>query len=185
MNKKSASNSIERYLKEHFIKYIKDFEDGTERITMVFSGFDNCPNNALEACIYFFNDSMECRVYYTETGAELLANSSYKQDIYRLMNFINARIFPTTPNDGILYKPSYMYSPKVYVTEDDCWDITLTTIIPYDFYELAPIETADYLTVVCPEVLNELSAPIFFTILGKMTVENAIELIKSTILNEE
>ena len=32
MNKKSALTSIENYLKEHFIKYIRDCEDGTERI---------------------------------------------------------------------------------------------------------------------------------------------------------
>lgn len=81
------------------------------------------------------------------------------------MNSINTRVFPTTPNDGVggmLYKLSYMFSPKIYVTEDDCWDITLTIITPYDFYELAPIETANYLTVSCPELLGQLSGPIFF-----------------------
>ena len=32
MNKKSALTAIEKYLKEHFIKYFRDSEDGTERI---------------------------------------------------------------------------------------------------------------------------------------------------------
>ena len=187
MNKKSALTAIENYLKGHFIKYIKDYEDGTERITMVFAGYDKCPDKIIEACIYFFQDSMECRVYYDETGATLLSQSNYKQEVYRLMNFINARIFPTTPNDGMggmLYKASYMYSPRIYVTEDNCWDITFTTIIPYDFYELAPIETADYLTVSCPELLNQLSGSIFLTALGKITVDDAIKMIKSSILKE-
>ena len=188
MDNRLALTSIEKYLKEHFIKYIRDCEDGTERITMIFKGYDKCPDEIIEACIYFFSDSMECRVYYSETGARWVSESEFKQDTYRLMNFINARIFPTTPNDGMggmLYKSSHMYAPRMYVTEDDCWDITLTTIIPYDFYELAPLETADYLTVSCPELLNQLSSSIFLTLLGKITVDEAIRKIKSSILKEK
>ena len=63
---------IEKYLKEHFIKYFRDSEDGTERITMIFKGYDKCSDEIIEACIYFFSDSMECRVYYNETGAILI-----------------------------------------------------------------------------------------------------------------
>lgn len=51
MNKKSALTAIEKYLKEHFIKYIRDCEDGTERITMIFKGYDKCPDEIIEACI--------------------------------------------------------------------------------------------------------------------------------------
>lgn len=63
MNKKSALTAIEKYLKEHFIKYFRDSEDGTERITMIFKGYDKCSDEIIEACIYFFSDSMECSVY--------------------------------------------------------------------------------------------------------------------------
>lgn len=188
MNKKTAVISIEKYLRRHSIKYIKDVEYGTERLTMIFKGYDKCPGEIIEACIYFFSDSMECRVYYGETGARWISESEFKQDIYRLMNFINARIFPQTPNDGMggrLYKSSHMYAPRIYVTEDDRWDITLTTVIPYDFYELAPIETADYLTVSCPALLDQLSSSIFLTSLGKITVDDAIREIKSSILKEK
>ncbi|WP_248621327.1 hypothetical protein [Enterococcus cecorum] len=188
MNKKTAVISIEKYLRRHLIKYIKDVEYGTERLTMIFKGYDKCPGEIIEACIYFFSDSMECRVYSNEIGARWVSESKYKQDIYRLMNFINARIFLTTPNDGLggmLYKPSNLYTPKIYITEDEHWDITLTTVIPYDFYELAPIETADYLTVSCPELLNQLSGPIFLTLFGKITVDEAIREIKSSILKEK
>ena len=54
-----------------------------------------------------------------------------------------------------------------------------------DFYELAPVETADYLTVSCPELLNQLSSSIFLTLLGKITVDEAIREIKSSILKEK
>ena len=55
MNKKSALTAIEKYLKEHFIKYFRDSEDGTERITMIFKGYDKCSDEIIEACIYFFS----------------------------------------------------------------------------------------------------------------------------------
>ncbi len=35
------------------------------------------------------------------------------------------------------------------MTEDGCFDITLTTIICNDFYEVAPLETEDYITAYC------------------------------------
>ena len=39
---------------------------------MIFKGYDKCSDEIIEACIYFFSDSMECRVYYNETGAILI-----------------------------------------------------------------------------------------------------------------
>ena len=36
---------------------------------MIFKGYDKCSDEIIEACIYFFSDSMECRVYYNETSA--------------------------------------------------------------------------------------------------------------------
>ena len=146
---------------------------------MVFTGYKNVPEQVIESCIYFFSDGMEVRIYYGLTGSKCISESENKQDLYRLLNYINAKVFLTTPNDGmggILYKPSYMYSPKIYITEDGFWDLTLTTVIPYDFYELAPLETMDYLTVSCPSYLNQLSVPIFLLAIGKITVEYAMEM---------
>lgn len=185
---KNSKRMIEKYLKQHFFKYVKDIEDGTERISIVFNGYDCCPDSIIESCIYFNSDSMECRTYYSQSCAKWCAESSYRQDLYRLLNFINARVFPTTPDDGIggmLYKPSYLYSPRMHITEDGCFDVTLTTIIPYDFFDVAPLETLDYLTVSCPELLNKLSLPIFSILLGKWYIISAISYIKTVVLMED
>ena len=77
----------------------------------------------------------------------------------------------------ILCSPSYMYSPRIYITEDGFWNLMLATVIPYDFYERAPLETMDYLIVSCPLCLNQFSVPIFLLALDKITVEHAIEMI--------
>ena len=39
-----------------------------------------------------------------------------------------------------------LYTPRIYLTADGRFDITITTIIPYDFFGLAPLETLDYIT---------------------------------------
>lgn len=57
-----------------------------------------------------------------------------------------------------LYEPHMLYNPRIYVTEDGCFDIMITTIINYDSWETAPGETADYFTAYCPELLDRLAS---------------------------
>lgn len=187
MTKTKTIKSIKEYLKQHFIKFLEDHDGETERITMVFTGYDNCPDNAVEACIYFFGDSMECRVYYSETGAECCKQSANRLDLIRVLNFINARVWPLTANDGVeglLYSSSHLFAPRFYITEDDYFDITATTLIPYDFYEVAILETNDFITVSLPTLLDELSNPIFSCLNGNISSEQAIAYIKKEILSE-
>ena len=80
--------------------------------------------------------------------------------------------------------PSCLYTPRIYLTEDGGYDITLTSVIPYDFYELAPLETEDYITACCPELLNGLSPAIFGVLLGNLDVEQAIQYVRKNILYE-
>lgn len=81
-----------------------------------------------------------------------------------------------------LYKPHMLYTPRLYLTADECYDITITTIINYDFYEVAPVETADYLTAYCPELLDKLSPAIYGVLLGQLTVDEAIGYIRKEII---
>lgn len=79
--------------------------------------------------------------------------------------------------DGALYVPSTLYTPRIFIKENDCFDITLTTIINYDFYKLAPLETEDYITAYCPDLLNKLSPVIFSLLLGKINLQQAMHYI--------
>lgn len=105
----------------------------------------------------------------------------------RFLNFCNARIWPCTDDgmSGKLYNPNYLQTPRFYITEDDSYDITMTNMIPYDFYEVAPLETEDFLTAACPDLLNKLSVSIFFLLLGRISTEQAISNVKIDILGEE
>ena len=70
------------------------------------------------------------------------------------------------------------------MTADGCCDITITTMIAYDFFKLAPIETLDYLTAYCPELLDRLTLPIYGVLLGKETAAWAIAYIRRELLEE-
>lgn len=74
-----------------------------------------------------------------------------------------------------------LYTPRICMTEDDCCDIVITTIIPYDFREVAPLETADYLTAYCPELLDGLTCDIFGVLIGKTTAGEAIRSVERNI----
>ena len=187
MNKAEAYNKITYYLKAHFIKFYQDDYENTKRLIMAYSGYAHCPDMALESCIYFHSDCMECRVYYTELGANICKNSAHQAELYRLLNHINATIWPCTSDGtgGEFYQPYHLHTPRIYVTEDNCYDITATTIIPYDFYDVASLETEDYMTACIPELMDKLSPAIFGVLGGKITAKDAIEYVKTTILNED
>lgn len=185
MDRAQAIGKFEHYLKAHNLKYSKSVDNGGALITMAFPA-PECPGQWLEACAWFYRDGMEARVYYSQSGANFCRESKHRDELFRLLNFINARVFLSASDgfNGKIYAPHMFYTPRFYMTEDDCFDITMTTMIPYDFYELAPLETADYITMFCVEMLKGLSLPIFFLLGGKWTVEESIARIKREMLEE-
>lgn len=97
-----------------------------------------------------------------------------------LLNFINAGSFhPAAAADICCTARTSLYTPRIYLTADGCFDITITTIIPYDFFGLAPLETLDYITICCPELLDRLALPIYCVLLGKETADGAISHIEN------
>ena len=71
------------------------------------------------------------------------------------------------------------------MTEDDRHDITMTGIIPYDFFEVAPLETEDFLTASLPELMNALSPAIFLLLLGEIDLSQAKRIVDRDVLGEE
>lgn len=184
MKNVEVSHQIENYLKAHNISYTQDIDSGAPRMNILYTNCAFCPDRMLEGCIWFYKDSMEARTYFNQNSAEWCRTSSHIPELMRLLNFINARVWPST-SDGMgnsLYMPSSLYTPRIYLTEDSSYDITLTSVIPYDFYELAPLETEDYITACCPDLLNDLSPAIFGVLLGNLDVEQAIQYVRKNIL---
>ncbi len=186
MNSYKSKKLIVDYLHSHNIRFTENLDNTVPRITMVFTGYDSCPGKIIESCIWFYEDDMEARIYYSELGAKICKESTHIEGLMRLFNFIHARVFPCTSDGmgGSLYAPHHLYTPSIYVTEDDCYDITLTTFINNDFFEVAPLETEDYITAACPELMGSLAPAIFGLLLGKINTDVAIEYVKKEILHE-
>lgn len=180
MLRTDAQIRLSTYLKSHFIYFETDFCAGTPRFTLMFKNCNNCPDKILESCVYFYQDCMEVKTYFTQNAASWC--KEYQQNIHmimRLLNYINATVWMGSSDgaNGLLYNPSILYTPRIFISEDECYDITITTIINYDFYEVAPLETEDYITAYCPDLLDKLSLAIFPLLLGKITLHQAIQYI--------
>lgn len=84
-----------------------------------------------------------------------------------------------------MYFPHHLHTPRFYLTEDGGYDLTSTTVIDYDYFEVAPLETEDFITAALPELLDKLSIPVFSLILGEWSIDESIKYIKEKILEDE
>lgn len=184
--KREAARCVKDYLKERMIPYEADIDTGILRLTMTLKA-ENCPGRILECCIWFFEDSMEVRVYYGEMGAGICRESGRIADLYRLLNFINARVWVRCSDgaDGVFYAPDERYTPRFYLTEDDRFDITATTMIPYVLFDDQRLMTMDYITASIPELMDKLSPALFRMLTGLIDVQKAIMTIKKAINKEQ
>lgn len=189
MNKNEVKSQIRGWLKgqirghlngwRHRIEYVEDIDMTTkaDRLTIVYRDYPMAPDQLIESCIYFAPDVMEVRVYYSETAAKWCKESPYKAELFRLFNYINAAVWPVNMvGDG-----RDLYDFRLYMTEDDCCDITVTTVINYDFYTVKPRDAVYFLTTDLPDLMNQLSLPIFSTMAGEMTAEEAIAWVKENV----
>lgn len=184
MAKKQVLQHFTAYLDSHHINYSTTIDEGSIQYNMVYPAI-TAPNKQVESCIWFHDDDAECRVYYSCIGSEVCKSSSHINDLYRLLNFINASVYLCCGNKHGLYEPKMLYTPRIYLSEDGCFDIMITTIINYDFYEVAPLETADYITAFCPQCLDLFTHPIFGVLADIISVDKAIELIKERLKRME
>lgn len=179
-------SKITSYLKQHNLYFEADLMEGIPRITMVFKNCDRCPDYITEGCIWFYEDFMEVRVYYSKLGAEICQKSKYLFELYRLLNYINARLWVSVSDglEGALYQSQYLISPRFYVTEDEMQNITATMLIPYTHFELDILEMEDFITAALPGLLDDLSIPVFLLLEGRITAEEAIDMVRSDIIGE-
>lgn len=179
-------SEISMYLKSHNIYFEECRKEDTPYITMAFKKCDRCPGHITEGSIYFYEDCMEARVYYSELGAKCCRESKNQFELYRLINYLNAKVWPRVKDgmDGTLYRSEHLVTPRFCLTEDGCRDITTIMAIPYSHFELDVLEIEDYITAALPDLLDSLSAPIFLLLMGEINIEDAIRLVDTEILGK-
>lgn len=182
MEKNEVISRIETYLKVNNIPYIEDSDNGIPRITMIYHGYEKCPDEVIESCIWFYDSEMEVRIYYDENASNFCKNSQNIQELYRLLNYINAKVWTRTTRN--IFKNQHLYTSRIYLSEDNSYDIMMTTVINYDFFYLKEFDTLDYITIYCPKLMNELSPIIFGILLDNLTNNEAIAIIENNIIQE-
>lgn len=175
-----VKRDISTYLRSHNIYFETDEFEGIPHITMMFKNCDRCPGHITKGSIYFYDDCMEARVYYSEVGTRICKESKNLSDLYRLMNFLNAKIWTRVQDgmNGTLYRSDHLITPRFCITEDGKLDITTIMAISYLHFKLDPLQIEDYITAALPSLLDSLSGPIFALLLGHITKEQAINIIE-------
>lgn len=176
-----AKSEIQNYLNLHNLYFETDEIEGIPYITMAFKNCDRCLGHITEGSIYFYEECMEVRVYYSEIGTQMCNKSKNLPNLYRLMNYLNAMSWPCVKDgmDGMLYSSECLVSPRFIVTEDGMMDITTIMAIPYSHFIMDTLQIEDYITAALPALLDSLSAPIFLLLEGRINVEDAIDIIET------
>ena len=61
---------------------------------------------------------------------------------------------------------------------------TATMLIPYTHFERDILEMEDFITAALPGLLDDLSIPVFLLLEGRITAEEAIDMVRSDIIGE-
>ncbi len=179
---KSIREDFGRYLRQNQIPVVETEDPEKPKYTFSFR-MPDVPGGFVEACIWFYEDAAEVGAYYSEAGAKICKGSDHTDGLLRVLNYINARVFLCQSDGGRgIYAPKMLYTPRMYMTEDGCGDITITTIISYDIWKRNVYKTGDYITAYCPELLGKLSAPVFSVLLGIRSPQEAIAYINTSLL---
>ena len=182
MSKESTKAYISDYLKNNFIAYDDKLAD--ESFVMEFHG-SRSPDSKLECSLHFRESGLDALVYYGENASRMISQQQDLSKLYRIINYINATLCPC-PYDGMggeLYEPSYLFNPVLYLTEDGQNDLTFYVNIDYDLFDIAPLEACDFITAAMPELLDELTVPIFGALLGLTEMDIAFNMVNK-ILDE-
>lgn len=177
MDKNEAMSTLTNYLRTYNInnKLINDQNRpvSVKDLNTVYMHFDvdSAPSKLVECCVWFHDDHIETRAYYTENAAGWCKKSNHIAELLEVINYINAQVFF-----------SGLFNPRLFLVPDDC-DIAVNTIIPYRLFEIAPVETCEHITGFFPEFLGKISAPIWLVVLGDLDAKSAISQIQINFSN--
>lgn len=167
------------YVEEKDIQYILDKDNGVPRFTMIFDA-PKCPGRAVFVSVRISEEVAEVRASYSDEGIEALRNSAHKDEVLRLLNFINDKAFLIQTNMGWKHKrAALLYTPSFFVSGEG---ITAATMINYCLWDEFGA-TESYITQNCPKLLDQLAPYVFGVIEGKISAKEAEEKIGKEILS--
>ena len=99
MTAQEAFKALHDYLQEEGIEHYPIIDpDFDARILYMAFKSQHSPPVPLEGEVFFFEDCTEVRCYYGEQISACIRESKYRAEVLDLINYINARAFPSKPN---------------------------------------------------------------------------------------
>lgn len=129
----------------------------------------------IESDIRLFDDYMNVRAYYSAIVANKLKEHSCRiSEVTKVINFLNANVF---------FKA--LYTPRLYLSTDGFYDLAITTVIPYCFFESKMVETLEYITCYYPECMEKFAVSLCGVVFGELDSSIAIKQIEQDILGQD
>lgn len=169
----TAIQGFEDYLKNQKVFYTRE-ENGGLPFILFRVPASNVPDEEIEGIVLFDEYVAEMKLYYIGTR-ELCKKSNYRDELFRVLNFVNARLFPTcneTPNDG---NGMQLYFVPRICLDDSGYDIVAGTMFHYEIWNQFLWEVGDYATRLCVEFLDTLAEPFLKVLTGEINAEEAID----------
>ncbi|MGN0424959.1 MAG: hypothetical protein ACI4FY_06515 [Acetatifactor sp.] len=169
----TAVRGFEDYLKSQKVVFTREENKATPFILFKVPA-SNAPDEEIEGVVFFYEYVAEMKLYYVGTKA-LCEKSNYHDELLRVLNFVNARIFPACNEAPQDQRDMQLYFvPRISLEEDDDNDIVAGTMFHYEIWNQFLWEVGDYATKHCVEFLDTLAEPIIKVLTGEMKAEEAI-----------
>lgn len=127
----------------------------------------------VEINVKLYDDRMYVVAFYPDEIPKACKKTNSVSELRKVINFINSSIFIDE-----------LYYPRVFISDDGFLDIAMMTGIPYDFFEMAPMESCEYIVDYCPEFMERFAIPILNVVIGNKNAEQVIDSIRNDILSE-
>ena len=181
---KTAAHWLLRFLQNSHVLYKEGMDAGVSRCDIVFM-CDHAPGRFVEVYVWFFEDEAKVLARYSSIGADICKRSEHRNELYKLLNFINTCDIMASPADGKQMRNlAIQHCPRICLTEEDeSYDVSIMTIINYDFWKAATAMTYLYITEYLPKLMDMLAPYVFDLLNGEMSVSDAIAGVKSNLKN--
>jgi len=184
-DKQTVSERFYRYLQRYHIACKMNSDNESPIVSFVIMS-DIVPGGFLQGQVNFYESTADVRVSYNSIGADICTNSEYIDELYKLLNYINAHTFDEHRITTETIKGYFTtYTPRIFMDDRDDRNITVSAKVFYKFWSSNYYcMTDDFISEYLPKLLEFLSPYIFGVLQGEMAAEDAIWQIKSLALCE-
>lgn len=181
-DRKKGAESFYNSLRRNNVNCKMNSDKDNPRVEFVIMS-DIVPGEFLRGQTDFYDSTAYARMSYNSICAEICRESEHIDELYRLLNYINAHIFTDHPITSREMKGLYTaFDPRLFIDEESGFNIIVSATVGYELWN--KYQTVSFFSEYLPKLLEFLSPFIFGVLQCEMAAEDAIWQIKSLALCE-